>query len=273
MTMRTLLAVLLALAATTATARAEPSAEQQVEARQHYERGMTHYQLGEFGAAVGEFKQAYALSPAPGLLFNLGQASRLDHQYEQALYFYRTYLRLLPDAPNRADVEQRIGELQPLAEEERTQKAAQSVKAAKDAAEAAEAARAAAAPPPAVVSAPPPAATPGPSGRPLRIAGLTLGIVGVAALGTGAGLGGAALSAQSQLSKLARDMGAWSPSQADLYHRGQAEAWSATALYVVGGAALAGGVVLYLVGRHRDRARYAGTPSAGGSPSAFSLTF
>src|SRR5262249_10653631 len=40
-------------------------------AREHYQRGLTHYNLGEFDAAVNEFKQAYALSSAPGLLFNI----------------------------------------------------------------------------------------------------------------------------------------------------------------------------------------------------------
>ena len=53
-----------------------------------------------------EFKLAYARSQAPGLLFNLAQASRLNKDYEQALHFYRTYLRVRPDAPNRDDVEQ-----------------------------------------------------------------------------------------------------------------------------------------------------------------------
>ena len=32
----------------------------------HYDRGMTHYQLGEFAAAVDEFKRAYALFAGAG---------------------------------------------------------------------------------------------------------------------------------------------------------------------------------------------------------------
>ena len=47
------------------------------DARDHYERGMAHYQLGEFPQAIDEFKIAYAASRAPGLLFNMAQASRL----------------------------------------------------------------------------------------------------------------------------------------------------------------------------------------------------
>ncbi len=227
------------------------------EAKVHYDRGMTHYHLGEFPAAVDEFKSAYGLSQAPGLLFNLGQASRLGHQYEQALYFYRTYLRLMPDASNRTDVEQRITELQPLAEQERAR---------------VEASKRPVAPPAAVVESSTLTTSPrqpGPSGRPLRLTGIALGAIGIGVLGAGAGLGGAALSAQSQLSKLARDMGTWSPSQSDIYHRGKAEAASATALYAVGGAALATGVVLYLVGRHRDRTRFAIAPGPGGAQAVF----
>jgi tetratricopeptide (TPR) repeat protein len=253
------LTLLLAVLLGSTPALAAGTEAEVAEAKVHYDRGMTHYHLGEFPAAVDEFKSAYGLSQAPGLLFNLGQASRLGHQYEQALYFYRTYLRLMPDASNRADVELRITELQPLAEAERAR--VDSTKRP---------------PPPAVVESPSPSpATPtptrlrGPSGRPLRIGGIVLGALGVGILGAGAGLGGAALSAQSQLSKLARDMGTWSSSQADVYHRGQAEALSATALYAVGGAALATGVVLYLVGRHRDRSRFAVAPGPGGAQLVF----
>src|SRR5258706_10249577 len=83
-------------------------------AKQHYEQGITHYNLGEFDAAVVEFKAAYALTSEPGLLFNIAQAYRLKEDYKQALYFYKTYLRLVPDAGNRPDVERWIGELEKL---------------------------------------------------------------------------------------------------------------------------------------------------------------
>ena len=104
----TLAAVAVALVLCASTAQADDPIQ---EAKDHYERGMAHYELGEFAAAVDEFKQAYQRSQAPGLLFNLAQASRLGKDYEQALHFYRAYLRVRPDAPNRADVEKRIVEL------------------------------------------------------------------------------------------------------------------------------------------------------------------
>jgi hypothetical protein len=92
----------------------------QREARDHYQKGVTHYNLGEFVQAIEEFKQAYAISQAHGLLFNIAQAYRLTQDHRQALYFYKTYLRLVPEAPNRADVESRMVEIEKLlAEQER----------------------------------------------------------------------------------------------------------------------------------------------------------
>jgi MYXO-CTERM domain-containing protein len=82
------------------------------EARRHYEQGQTQYDLGNFDAAIDAYKKAYELSNQPGLLFNIAQAYRLKKDYEKALYFYKSYLRRLPDAQNRADVEARIADME-----------------------------------------------------------------------------------------------------------------------------------------------------------------
>src|SRR3954452_1572290 len=100
--------------------RRAPSAEQAAkdkEAREHYNQGILHYDLGEIDQAIAEFKQAYAISAVPGLLFNIAQAYRYKKDYEQALHFYRTYLRLQPKAGNRDEVEERMAELEKLVEE------------------------------------------------------------------------------------------------------------------------------------------------------------
>jgi tetratricopeptide (TPR) repeat protein len=255
------LAVLVAaLVATVPAVCAAANADPARDARLHYDRGMAHYELGEFRAAVNEFKQAYALSQAPGLLFNLAQASRLGKDYDQALHFYRTYLRVRPDAPNREDVEKRIVELEPIVEARRQ----------------AEVARLAAPP-----VAPPSATTPEtprssdtrprpipPGGKSERIAGLVVGAIGVGALGAGLGLGLAARSAQNRLTDVANQMGNWSADDAKLYQTGQREALAATSMYVIGGAAVATGVILYVVGVRKDRARFAVLPAAGGGAQA-----
>jgi len=262
------LAVVVLLVAAAATAHAADSGDALQEAKDHYDRGMAHYELGEFAAAVEEFKQAYARSQAPGLLFNLAQASRLNKEYEQALHFYRAYLRVRPDAANREDVEKRIAELEPIVEVRR--KAEMEQITAQN-------------PQPPMPSVPSPATTrrrtttapvatvvarPRPSGRPLRIAGIVIGVAGVGALAAGIGLGAAALDAQNKLSSLATSMGSWTPAQASLYTTGQHDAAAATALYVVGGAAVATGVVLYAVGWRRDRTRFAVAPTPGGGAQA-----
>src|SRR4029079_11921655 len=66
-----------------------------------------------------EFRAAYAISSAPGLLFNIAQSFRLKKDYEQATYFYQTYLRLKPDAPTRQDVEDRLKEMEAAIEEQK----------------------------------------------------------------------------------------------------------------------------------------------------------
>jgi tetratricopeptide (TPR) repeat protein len=80
-------------------------------ARAHYEQAVSHYNLDEFAPALAEFREAYRLKPDPSFLFNIAQCHRRLGENEEALDFYRKYLRSMPDAPNRADVERTIAEL------------------------------------------------------------------------------------------------------------------------------------------------------------------
>jgi tetratricopeptide (TPR) repeat protein len=81
------------------------------EAREHYEQAVAHYNLDEFAPALAEFREAYRLKPDPSFLFNIAQCHRKLGDTDAALDFYRKYLRSLPDAPNRADVERMIADL------------------------------------------------------------------------------------------------------------------------------------------------------------------
>ena len=51
------------------------------------------------------------------LLFNIGQAYRLWDRPEDAIRAYKNYLRRVPDAVNRADVEKKIADLEKLVED------------------------------------------------------------------------------------------------------------------------------------------------------------
>jgi tetratricopeptide (TPR) repeat protein len=81
------------------------------EARAHYEQAVAYYNLDEYAPALAEFREAYRIKPDPSFLFNIAQCHRRLGQNEAALDYYRKYLRNLPDAPNRADVERMVAEL------------------------------------------------------------------------------------------------------------------------------------------------------------------
>src|SRR3954467_4437432 len=74
-------------------------------AREHYQKGTAFYDLGRYQDAIKEFEAAYELKNDPALLYNLAQSHRLAGNAEQALHFYRTYLRRVPKAPNRTEIE------------------------------------------------------------------------------------------------------------------------------------------------------------------------
>jgi hypothetical protein len=109
----------------TARAADEPSATgkhddpQAAEARRHYEEGTKAFNLGEYPRAVTEFKAAYNAKPDPLLLYNIGQSFRLGGDAAQALFFYRSFLRNMPTAPNRKEVEGRIRALEKQVEEQK----------------------------------------------------------------------------------------------------------------------------------------------------------
>jgi tetratricopeptide (TPR) repeat protein len=92
------------------TARADDAAT----AREHYQKGTSYYDLGRYPDAIKEFEAAYEIKNDPALLYNLAQSHRLAGNSEQALHFYRTYLRYVPNAKNRAEIEDRIKQLDQL---------------------------------------------------------------------------------------------------------------------------------------------------------------
>jgi hypothetical protein len=80
-------------------------------AKDHYEKGTTHYNLGRFDEAIKEFEAAYELYPEPVFLYNIAQAHRMKGNWERARFFYKRFLSLAPNSPNKADVEARIAEM------------------------------------------------------------------------------------------------------------------------------------------------------------------
>ena len=95
-----------------ASTQIRPTRSPMVEAKAHANRGTSLYNLGRFSEALAEYEAAYLAVQDPPFLFNIAQCRRKMGRYKEALESYRSYLRVDPDAPNRADVHRHIAELE-----------------------------------------------------------------------------------------------------------------------------------------------------------------
>lgn len=140
--------VLIGAVAATTTAHAQSDLDEE-QARAHFSAGRAAFSAGRYPDALAEFKKAYELSHRPQLLYNVGVAAdRLRHDAE-ALEAFEAYLRALPEAPERAEVEGRIAVLRQAIDNARAAQAAQARPAAPSPEATASAAPAAEAEPPA----------------------------------------------------------------------------------------------------------------------------
>lgn len=91
-------------------------------AKRHFEHGEKLYALTKFGDALDEYQKAFDAKPIPDFLFNIGQCYRNLGDYDSAIFSYRKYLKLAPDAPNRDQVEQLIRDLEEKKDQSDTQR-------------------------------------------------------------------------------------------------------------------------------------------------------
>jgi tetratricopeptide (TPR) repeat protein len=111
--MRSVVGLLVVVTAVLPAGRAlSADPNQRAEARKHYAEGVKHYDLAEYEEALREFKEAYRAADDPAFLFNTAQCYRKLGDVQEAITFYRNYLRKAPASPNRAEVERRIAELE-----------------------------------------------------------------------------------------------------------------------------------------------------------------
>jgi len=89
-----------------------PTESQLADAKQRYAAASRLYDLAEYEGALTEFKEAYRAVGDPAFLFNIAQCHRKLGHTQDAITFYKTYLRRAPNAANRAEVEHRITELE-----------------------------------------------------------------------------------------------------------------------------------------------------------------
>ncbi len=91
-------------------------------AKRHYKRGRKLFNLQKFERALSEFQKAYDAHPFPGFLFNIGQCQRNLGDYKAAVFSFKKFLKLDPDADNRDLVEKLIEDLQHKIDEEDTER-------------------------------------------------------------------------------------------------------------------------------------------------------
>ena len=82
-------------------------------AKDLYDQGQAAYNNAAYAMAVAKWTQSYELSGAPDLLFNIGQAHRLDGDCVHALSSYKRFVEVDPKSEQRALADDIIRELEP----------------------------------------------------------------------------------------------------------------------------------------------------------------
>lgn len=268
-------AVIATVLACTSVVGAQP-ASNKAKADAAYAEGQKSYAAGDYASAAQKFEAAYALDPDPAYLFNIAQAYRLGNACAKAATAYRTFLAEVPDAPNAAKVKQFIEQSDDCA---KTQTPV---------------------PPPVDEARPPPARTdlvpppspppspPPPTGRPgraQRLAGVVVGGFGAAGLGVAVYFTVKASDYTRQREHLCSqeiaDTGtcAWTTErdtrEDELNDKGERAQLAARIAWTVGGAAVLGGVALYLLAPSAAAEGSAMTivPSQGGAMAVGTFRF
>jgi tetratricopeptide (TPR) repeat protein len=84
------------------------TADAQESSRKTYQAGAQAYAEGRYKDAIDLFLEASRISPNPAFSYNIGLAYEQLGDPDNALRWYRDYLRELPSAPDRAEIEPRI---------------------------------------------------------------------------------------------------------------------------------------------------------------------
>ncbi|HET6612423.1 MAG TPA: tetratricopeptide repeat protein [Kofleriaceae bacterium] len=258
-------AVAIAVLVCSSTAGAAPKKGDREAAKAHYTIGNRHYARGEYDLAIAEFEIAYDLSEAPGLLYNLGQAHRLNGDCAEAASYYRQFLASATEAAaaTRKNAEAFLHQLGTCAQE-RTPAGGE----------------------PAGGAVTPPIAGPvqpgdgsggttevDDTGRNWRIAGVVLAGVGVASAGVGVYYIARTYSlSDDAVSQCGADCTLEENPAYGEYEDARTGAWIFSTL---GAVAIAGGVATYLLapdGQSPDRA-VAAVPVRGGGMVSFAGTF
>lgn len=100
------------------TVRGGAQGERDEGARTLFEFGRQSYDAGRYEEAARYFEQAFRTSPRAELLINAGNAWAQIHEFVRAIEAYRLFLRLSPSSPDRPAIEQRVAELEYMANQQ-----------------------------------------------------------------------------------------------------------------------------------------------------------
>ena len=243
-----------------AAAQAAHAAEQEKamlaadkEARSHFNVGKALLDSGRFAEAAEEFDKAYRLSGRPQLLYNLYVAHRDAGNTPKAVEALRAYLKSVPDAPDRVNLQAKLDSLEEqekhrIEQEEATRRANEEAALAK--AEAAKRTRT-------VVDKSP-------------VPWILMGS-GTALLAASIGTGVAALNKSSELEDNCFSATACPSSQKGNIDKAQSLSITTDVLWGVGGAAVVTGFVLWVTGT-LDTKREVPITSVAVAPGAVSAT-
>jgi tetratricopeptide (TPR) repeat protein len=243
---------------------------QKQEVRDRYDKAMRFYYLRKYPEAIKEYEAIYLLSADPVMLFNIAQCHRQNDEPEKALQFYKNYLRSAPSAPNRADVEKKIAEMERLVEDRRRQTTPPAA-VPPPVTPPTEPSSPAVGPPPAVPPpvdvAPPPTGVPGepgapevaaaaaPARKPSRVLPISLVVGGGVFLTTSLVLGSVAAAKEKDVEEAARTRTrAFDQAIKNQEEAGRAANGLAVLTGVIGAAALGAGIYFWLRGDRSERA-------------------
>jgi tetratricopeptide (TPR) repeat protein len=207
----------------------------QAKADVFFEKGQQDYQSNKFQAAIQLFQDAYELVHDPIYLFNIAQSYRKAADCQNASDYYNRYLSESPDAPNKQAVQGWLRELAPCVQQQKQRQ----LDAAHRAEELARVRHDEG------ISRTAPVERD--DGQGLRVAGLTIGGIGVAGVVVGIVSGVQSHDLQREV-ELACTTSCDYAQVKSLDDQGKRANTIALAGYIGGGAAILAGVGLYVFG-------------------------
>lgn len=234
--------------------------------------------------AIAKLEEAYSLDPRAEILYNLGFTHQLSQNNDKAIDFYRRYLAADPNGKDGANARRYLAGLEAKAKAEKEQRDAEDAAARLEEEEknrlantererdqaradaAAALARATKAEAELTAERDKPRASSSSSssgggngrGETLRMAGVGLGVAGIAGLAAGAYFGARSSRLNDELS------GRNAVFYPDKVEEGEAADRNMTISFIAGGVLLAGGITAYVFGRAQGKER----PRAALAPSA-----